>query len=114
MAKAILKGALAVMRTLKLAFTAAVEAGEVIVSGGLVLVAGNAYAADEEGVYIFRGPIEAPKEASLVVASTAVLYWDESAGCATTTATDNIKMGIARKAAGAADATVLIELAENK
>ena len=114
MAKAILKGALAAMRTLKLAFTAAVEAGDVILSGGHVLVAANAYAADEAGIYVFRGPIEAPKQASLVVASTAILYWDDTAGCATTIATANTKMGIARKAAVAADTTVLIELAENK
>lgn len=112
MAKAVLKGGLDALRTLKLAHTAAVEAGEIIASGGQVLVACNAYEADEEGAYVFRGPIEVPKQSALAIGARVVCYFDTSAEEADTTDT-NVKMGIARKAAAAADTTVLVELAEN-
>lgn len=113
MAKAVLKGSLGTLRTLKLAHTAAVEANDIITSGGHVLVACNAYEANEEGAYVFRGPVEVPKQAALAVAAGAVCYFDTSANEADTTNT-NVKMGIARKAAAASDTTVLVELAENK
>ncbi len=114
MAKAILRGGLDATRTLKLAHTAEVEAGDVIVSAGHVLVATNAYAADVEGVYIFRGPVEFPKTAPLAIAAGDVCYWDVADGEINKTATDNTKAGIAKKAAASADTTVLVELGENR
>ncbi len=113
MATAVLKGGLDSLRTLKLAHSAAVEDGEIITSAGHVLVACNDYAADEEGVYVFRGPVEFPKQASLAIAAGAVCYFDTSAEEVDTTDT-NVMVGIAKKAAAAADTTVLVELAENK
>ncbi len=61
MAKAILKGGLKETRTLKHTHNAIVEDGEILVVNGQVLIATNAYAADVEGVYAFRGPVEFPK-----------------------------------------------------
>lgn len=114
MAKAVLKAGLKDTRTLKYAHTAAVEDGDVIVVNGQVLVATNAYAADAVGVYAFRGAVEFPKVAALAIAPGEVGYWDVADGNVNKTATDNTKVGIARKAAAAADTTVLIELGENR
>ncbi len=113
MAKAVLRGGLDTLRTLKYAHSAAVEAGDVISVNGQILVACNAYDADELGAYVFRGPVEFPKEAALAIAPGEVCYYDTSAGEADKTNT-NVKIGIARKAAAASDTTVLVELAENK
>lgn len=114
MAKAILRGGLDATRTLILAHSAAVEAGDVIVSAGHVLVAANKYAQNEVGVYVFRGTVEFPKAAPLVIAAGDVCYWDVADGDINKTAQDNTKAGIAKKAAASADTTVLIELGENK
>lgn len=113
MAKAIPCGGVNQLRTLKLAHTAAVEAGEVIVSSGQVLVAVNPADANAVNTYIFRGPVEVPKQAALAIAAGAVCYWDAAAGEADTTDT-NVKTGICTEAALAADTVVLIELGENK
>lgn len=99
-------------RTLKLAHTADVEQYEVIVVNGQVLVATDAYAADEVGIYIFRGPVEFDKEAALAVAPGEVVYWDGTANEADKTDT-NTKAGICKEASAAAATTVLVELLEN-
>ena len=84
-----------------------------IVSNGQVLVACSTAEADTEAAYIFRGPVEVPKEAALAVAAGDVCYWDSAAGEADKTNT-NVKAGICIEAADAADTVVLIELGENK
>lgn len=114
MAKAIVRGGVNQVRTLKLAHTAAVTDGDVIVSGGQVLVAVNDADADADNTYVFRGPVEFPKEASLAVAAGEVVYWVAANGNVNKTATANTKCGICTKAAAAADTVVLIELGENK
>ncbi len=53
---------------------------------------------------------EIAKEAALVVAQGAALYWDDVNGVLTTTATDNTLAGYAFAAAVGADATVLLKL----
>jgi len=113
MAKAVARGGVTTNRTLKLAHSAAVEAGDVIVSNGQVLVAVAAAEADAENAFVFRGPVEFPKEAALAVAVGDVCYWDSAAGEADKTNT-NVKTGICIEAAEAADDVVLIELGENK
>ena len=114
MAKATVRGGVSQVRTLKLAHTAAVAARDVIVSGGHVLVAANAAAENVATTYVFRGPVEFPKEASLAVAVGEVCYWVAANGNVNKTASGNTKTGICIKAAGASDTTVLIELGENK
>lgn len=111
--KAIPRGGVNQLRTLKLAHTAAVEAEEVIVSNGQVLVAVNAAEADAENTYIYRGPVEFPKEASLAVAVGDVCYWVAANHNINKTNT-NVKTGICIEAALAADSVVLVELSENK
>lgn len=113
MAKAIPRGGVHQNRTLKYANAGAVEAGDVIVANGQVLVAVNAAGAGAENVYIFRGPVEFPKAAALAVAAGEVCYW-AGAGNANKTAQDNTKIGICVEGAAAADTVVLIELGENK
>ncbi len=109
-----IRDSLANARTLKLAHTAAVVVGEVIVSNGQVLVAINAAIADADNIYMYRGRVELPKEASLVVAVGDVLYWDATAEVATKTSTSNTKLGIAIEASAAPDTSVLAMLGENK
>lgn len=114
MATATVRGGVSQVRTLKLAHTAQVGARDVIVSGGQVLVAVNAALANAANTYVFRGPVEFPKEASLAVAVGEVCYWVAANGNVNKTASGNTKVGICVKAAGASDTTVLIELGENK
>lgn len=114
MAKAIVRGGVNQVRTLKLAHTAAVAAEDVIVSGGQVLVAVNAAAANADNSYVFRGPVEFPKEASLAIVPGEVVYWVAANGNVNKTSSGNTKAGICVQAALAADTVVLIELGENK
>ncbi len=99
-------------RTMKLAHTAAVNAGDVIVSAGNVLVAVNDAEADEENIYVYRGRVEFPKATGAIAAGTK-LYWDESESEMTSTSTDNTAAGIAIEAQASADETVLASLHEN-
>jgi len=114
MATATPRGGVDQLRTLKLAHTAAVAAGEVVVSNGQVLVAVNDAAANATNIYIFRGPVEVPKEAALAVNPGDVCYWVAANGNANKTSAGNTKLGICTAAAASAATTVLIELAENK
>ena len=114
MAKAIVRGGTNQVRTLRLAHTAAVAAGDVIVSNGQVLVAVNAAEANALNTYVFRGPVEFPKEAPLVIAAGDTCYWVAAAGNCNKTASGNTKLGICTEAAVSAATVVLIELGENK
>lgn len=98
------------IRTLKLAHTAAVAIDEIIVSNSLVLRALSAAAANTDNIYQYAGKLELPKEASLAIAIGAVVYWDATNGCITTTSTSNTQCGFCIEAAAAADTTVLIYL----
>lgn len=112
--KAIVRGGVNQVRTLKLAHTAAVEAEEVIVSNGQVLVAVNAAEANEENTYVFRGPVEFPKSPAVAAGVGDVYYFDVADGNVNESATDNFKVGICIEAAAQAATAVLIELGENK
>lgn len=112
MAKGTPRGGVGELKTLKLAHTAAVEKHDVIVSGGNVLIAIDDYAANEEGVYIFRGGASFTKAAGAIAAAT-VVYWDNAAGVITTTATANTKAGITTEAAASTDTEVFVSLREN-
>ncbi len=111
MANAIPRDGVGNLRTITLAHTSAVEAGEVIVSGGNVLVACNAAEADELTAYIFQGKISFPKGAGVIASSTKV-YWD-AAGEITTVDTSNTPAGITAEPAADSDAEVLVFLTAN-
>jgi len=114
MALATVRGGVNQVRTLKLAHTAAVTAREVIVSTGQVLVAANAALINTAATYVFRGPVEFPKEASLAIVPGDVCYWVAANGNVNKTSSGNTKVGICVQAAAAADSVVLVELGENK
>lgn len=67
------------VRTLKLAHSAAVEANQIIISNGQILVAVNKKDAAQDNAFIYRSRLELPKETDLVVAVGDILYWDPSA-----------------------------------
>ncbi len=67
MATGVVSDSLANARTVKIAHTAAVVKGEIIVNNGQVLMAVNAAAISVDTIYIYRGKIEMPKEAALAI-----------------------------------------------
>lgn len=77
--------------------------------GKIVIPLGDAAAAAE-----FRGATEGvysvPKEAPLVIGPLVDLYWDDTAKKATTTATNNIKLGHSIRGAASADTFVEVRL----
>jgi len=113
MATATVRDGINQVKTLKLAHTAAVSAGDVIVNNGQVLVAVNDASASADNAYIYRGKIEVPKEANLAIAVGDVVYWDATNEVANKTNT-NTKMGICVEASAASDTTVVVMLGENK
>ncbi len=112
MAKAIIVEGVRHARTLVLAHTAAVTSGDVVESSGNLLVAVSNVDADVGSAFVYRGRISFPKGAG-AMASGATVYWDESAGQATLTSTDNTKCGIAVEAVASADSEVVVSLHEN-
>jgi predicted RecA/RadA family phage recombinase len=114
MAQAVIQGREVLDRTLTLAHTAVVFAGDVIVSNGQVLVATNKANAGEEISYFFRGPVAFPKATSEDIAVGDVCYFNASKGFVCKSATGNVKAGICLKAAAKETTTVLVQLSENK
>ena len=57
-----------------------------------------------EGIYSF------PKAKSTAITAGALVYWDKTNNCLTTTSTSNILAGYAAEAAGENDATVLVKI----
>ncbi len=112
MATGIVRGGAGHPRTLKYTNASAVAAGDVVVINGNVCVAVNAYAANTEGIYVFRGRVEFPKEAALAIAPGEICYWT-AAGNINKTSAGNTKAGICVEAAAAADSVVLVELMNN-
>lgn len=105
------------LKTMKLAHTAAVAAGEIIVANGNILVAVNAADANVENTYIFRGRVAFPKAtgASTAIAGNTKVYWNATTGVATTDAAAgaNKQIGLTVEAAGDNDSEVLAMLGEN-
>ena len=112
MAKATIIDGVRHSRTLMLAHTAAVEPGDVVVAGGNVLVAVSNADADAESAFVYRARASFPKGTG-AIASGAPVYWDDSAGQATATSTDNTRCGIAIEAAASDDTEVVASLHEN-
>ncbi len=113
MATGIVRGGAGHPRTLKYTNASAVAAGDVVVINGNVCIAVGAYGAGAEGIYVFRGRVEFPKEAALAIAPGEKCYWVAGAGNVNKTASGNTAIGIAVEAAAGADTTVLVELTNN-
>ncbi len=101
-------------RTLKYTSASAVGLGDVIVVNGQVVIACGAYGANVEGVYIFRGRVEFPKEASLAIAPGEKCYWVAGNGNVNKTSAGNTEVGICVENALTTDSVVLVELGENR
>ncbi len=105
------------LKTLKLAHTAAVLAGEIIVANGNILVAVSAALANASNIYIYRGRVGFPKAtgASTAIAANVKVYWNATTGVATIDAAAgaNNMIGTTVEAAGDSDAEVLVMLGEN-
>ncbi len=105
------------LKTLKLAHTAAVGAGEIIEANGNILVAVSAAEANVANIYIHRGRVAFPKAtgASTAIVANTKVYWDVLAGVATVSAATgtNKLIGTTVEAAGDSDAEVLVMLGEN-
>ncbi|MDF2140853.1 DUF2190 family protein [Paenirhodobacter sp. CAU 1674] len=89
---------------------AAVASGAGVKIGSLFGVAQNTAAIGDSLVLVTTGVIDLAKAGSEAWTVGADIYWDDTAKVATTTATDNTKVGVAVAAAGAADATGRLRL----
>lgn len=88
----------------------ALAIGDVVVlaSGVSAAVCDRAFAANAAGSLATRGIFLCAKEAPLVIAIGAKVYWDNTAKKVTTTSASNTECGIAVAAALSADTTVLV------
>ena len=106
MAKGIICDSLQNARTLRLAHSAAVDAREIIVNNGSVLVAVNRADKDAQNSFIYMAKATFPKAAPLAINPLDKLYYDESEAVITKTATGNIACGFCVEPALAADTDV--------
>ena len=77
----------------------ALASGQGALIGSLFGVANGAAAINADAVLSLTGVFDLPKVAIDVIAVGAVLYWDDSPGSVTTTASGNVKIGVAVLAA---------------
>lgn len=76
------------VRTIKYTHSAAVVAGDIIVVNGNILIAVNDTAINTEGVYIYQGKVEMPKNNSTAFSVLDRMYYDSTANELTKTVTD--------------------------
>ena len=110
MATGIIADSIQNTRTLPLAHSAAVEAGDIIVDNANVLIAINKAAANEKNTYVYMGKCIFPKVAGTAMNPGDKLYWDTTANNVTKTASTNTRCGMCVEAAQAADTTVVLML----
>lgn len=113
MAKATIRSGLDKTRTLKYTHNAATAPGDILLVNGQVLVAIGTAAANVVNTYAFRGRVEFPKEAPLVIAPGENCFWVAAASNLNKTSAGNTAVGICVEAAAEADTIVLVELIEN-
>lgn len=89
---------------------AAVSSGDGVLVGSLFGVAEGDAASGADVVIVTEGVFDLPKAASVTPAVGAKVYWDNTNGNVTTTATGNTLIGCATVAAAAGDATVRVRL----
>lgn len=88
---------------------AKIEAGDVVVFGTKIGVAGCDIAPGAVGSIHVEGVFAFAKATGAITAGAAV-YWDATNAKITTTSTDNTPAGYAVAAAASADATVLVKI----
>lgn len=87
-----------------------IEANTIIVLGQRMGVAGTEIPAGEKGTVHVEGIYSFPKAKSTAITAGALVYWDKTNNCLTTTSTSSILAGYAAEAAGENDATVLVKI----
>ena len=96
--------------TLTIPAPAAVLSGGVVIAGEIKGIAAGHAASGAPVDVQTSGVFDLPKVAANTFALGAAVYWDATAGLATTTASGNTKLGVAVEAAAASTATVRIRL----
>lgn len=109
---ATLIGGVTYTKTGKKAHSAAVEAGEVVVINGQVVVAINTAAIDIDNAFAYEGSIMVKKTAALAINFGDVVYWDDTAKEMNKTNT-NTKAGVCIEDAAASDTDVVLYLMPN-
>ncbi len=89
-----------------------VAAGDVIVQGDLVGVARLSIKANVLGALAVTGVFDFAKATDVPYTIGTVLYWDDTANIATTTATGNKSIGKVVRAAATTDPTVRVRLSQ--
>lgn len=89
---------------------ATVTSGAPVIAGEIVGIALGDAASGASVDVATSGVFEIPKVAADDMALGDVIYWDDSAELATTTATDNTKLGVAVAAAGTGTGAVKVRL----
>lgn len=100
------------VKTLLYAHDAAVDAGDVIVVNGVVLIAVNDADADEENVWAFEGRAAFPKATGggSAIDAPAKVYWDSGSSVITTTSAGNAGCGVCIEDAADADEEVVVDM----
>lgn len=88
---------------------AAISSGDVVIVGEIIGVAAAGAAIGESVDVVTEGVFELSKAAEAFAVGAAI-YWDSASKLATSTATDNTKIGVAIEAAAAGDATACVKL----
>ncbi len=101
------------IRTLMLAHSAGVAAGDVIVSNGNVLIAVNTALINVLNAYVYLGKVTLPKVAGTAFVPGDKGYWDAGAGNITKVTAGNTLAGICIEAAALADTTIVFMLFPN-
>jgi predicted RecA/RadA family phage recombinase len=100
-------------RVLKLAHSAAVTAGDIIVSNGNVLIAVNTALINVVNAYVYLGKAIMPKVAGTAFDPGDKCYWDAAAGNITKVTGGNTLCGICLEAELAGATTIVIMLYPN-
>ncbi len=100
------------VKTLKHTHDAAVEAGDVIVEAGIVLVAVNDADADEENVWAFAGRMAFDKATGVGtdISAPTLVYYDSGAEVATDEDSGNYSLGLCIEDAETTDDEVIVEV----
>ena len=90
--------------------TGGVSSGEGVLLNGLFGVAAFSAAEGEEFEHVIEGVVTLPKESPLAVNYGDRLFWNDTAGEVTTTATGNFAIGFAAETLGAITSEITVKL----